>query len=132
MIIGRTTYITPFPCKYLNTHTNMCTIYDQRHEIYPECLSMEAGFKHKAFPADCTYIPTMAPKDYKPAREDRDWSREWQEFESFADDLDAPHDIRDLIRERGPHATPLHVEAFARIQAEAAARQDKDTENKNH
>jgi len=115
LIIGRNVYITPFPCKWLNVENNQCTIYDRRHELNPECLSMEDGFKHSAFPADCTYLPKMAPLNYKPAREDRDWSREWQDFESFADDLEVPYDIRDLIRARGPDAPPLHVEAFERI-----------------
>ena len=117
LIIGRTVYATPFPCKYLDVHTNQCTIYERRHEIYPDCLSMESGFKHSAFPADCTYIPTMAPKNYKPPREDRDWSGEWLDFDSFADDLDAPVDLRELIRARGPQAAPLHVDAFQKIQA---------------
>ena len=62
----------------------------------------------------------MAPPNYKPPREHRDWSAEWDDFDNFADDLDAPPDLRELIRARGPNAAPLHVEAFARIQAQAA------------
>lgn len=122
LIIGRNVYITPFPCKYLDVEKNACTIYENRHEIYPDCLTMEAGFKHAAFPADCTYIPTMAPKNYKPALDGRDWSEEWENFDTFADDLDAPHDLRDMIRARGPNAPPLYIEAFAKITAESDLR----------
>src|SRR5207249_782624 len=73
IIVGRTVYISPFPCEFLDTQTNMCTVYDRRHEMNPDCLSMETGFKHSAFPTDCTYVPEMAPKNYKPAREDYNW-----------------------------------------------------------
>ena len=68
LIIGRRTYITPFPCDYLDTATNLCTIYETRREVYPECLSIEVGLTQSAFPEDCPYVPVLAPPNYKPAR----------------------------------------------------------------
>ena len=117
IIVGRSVYLTPFPCEYLDTNANMCTIYDRRHELNPECLSIETGLKHSAFPQDCGYVVYRAPKKYKPAREDFDWAAEWKDFDEIADDLEVPTQIRGLIRERGPDARPLYDEAFERIQA---------------
>ncbi|HLX63535.1 MAG TPA: hypothetical protein VKX17_19855 [Planctomycetota bacterium] len=117
IIVGRTVYITPFPCEYLDTATNSCTIYDRRHELNPECLSVEDGMKHDAFPGDCPYVVEFAPADYKTAREDYNWAAEWAEYDELADDLDVSDRTRELIRARGPLAPPLHREAFERIQA---------------
>ena len=117
IIVGRTVYISPFPCEYLDTEKNLCTIYDRRHELNPDCLSMETGFKHSAFPTDCTYVPELAPKNYKPAREDYDWAAEWDEIDEIADDLEVSAAVRATIRARGPDARPMYVEAFERIQA---------------
>ena len=116
IIVGRTVYITPFPCEFLDTHTNMCTVYERRHEMNPDCLSMETGFKHSAFPSDCPYVPEMAPPKYKPAREDYDWADEWDDFDNLADDLDVSAQVRGTVRARGPNARPMHVEAFERLQ----------------
>ncbi len=116
IIVGRTVYITPFPCEFLDTQTNMCTVYERRHELNPECLSMETGFKHSAFPSDCPYVPEMAPPNYKPAREDYNWAAEWEDFDNLADDLDVSAPVRGTVRARGPNARPMHAEVFDRIQ----------------
>lgn len=117
IIVGRTVYITPFPCEFLDTQTNMCTVYDRRHELNPDCLSIETGMKYGAFPEDCPYVPEMAPKNYKAAREDFDWVGEWRDFDEIADDLGVKAHIRGIVRARGPHARPMYDEAFERIQA---------------
>jgi len=62
--IGDTIYYTPFPCEYLDTETKLCTIYEKRHEINPECLSVEEGIRLGIFPADCPYVRDIP--DYKP------------------------------------------------------------------
>ena len=117
LIIGRKVYITPFPCDYLDTATNLCTIYDKRHEIYPDCLTLEQGFKTSAFPEDCPYVPALAPKNYKPAREGYDWNADWEDFDEFADDMEATPEMREILRQRGPDAPPMYVETFARVLA---------------
>src|SRR5579862_2560098 len=110
IIIGRIVYITPFPCEFLNTATNLCTIYDRRKELNPLCLSVPEGMKVSAFPVDCPYVPEHAPKNYRPAVE-HDWSSEWDDFDSLADDLDVSPEMREKVRARGPHAPPMYVEA---------------------
>lgn len=110
VLIGRTVYITPFPCEYLDTNTNLCTIYDRRQELNPLCLSVPDGMTVSAFPSDCPYVPIHAPKNYKPAVE-HDWSGEWHDFDNLADDLDVSPAMREKVRARGPHAKPMYAEA---------------------
>lgn len=120
IIIGRTVYITPFPCEYLNTDTNMCTIYDRRHELNPYCLNVEDAIKHNSFPADCPYVEEQAPPRYRAAREDLDWPREFEDFDSLADDLDVSPEVREKVRLRGPAMPPMYVEAYEKILAQRA------------
>ena len=122
IIVGRAVFITPFPCEFLDTNTNLCTIYDKRHELNPHCLSVEEGMKVSAFPEDCPYVPELAPKNYSPAKDGWDWDREdWTDFDDLADDLDVPVDVREKVRARGPNSQPMYVEAYQRIQQQREA-----------
>ena len=115
-IIGKRVYITPFPCEFLDVHTNLCTIYEQRHKLNPTCLSVPKGLKHSSFPADCPYVKAHAKAGYKPASENYDWSDDWKDFETFADDAEVSPAMRALIKKRGPDAPPLYAETFARLR----------------
>lgn len=64
LIIGDQVIYTPFPCKYLDLSTHLCTIYEKRHKINPECLTVEEGIRLGVFPLDCPYVKDIA--DYKP------------------------------------------------------------------
>lgn len=121
IIVGSTVFITPFPCEYLDTETNLCTVYERRHEANPECLNMVEGMKHSAFPADCGYVPAMAPKGYRPAIDTWHWNGEWSDFDHLADQLDVSDETREKVRARGPWAPPMWVDANERIAAQAAA-----------
>lgn len=121
LIIGRNVYITPFPCEFLDTETNLCTIYEKRHELNPLCLTMEQGMKVSAFPADCGYVPTMAPEGYNPAREDYNWKKEWRGFDIIAEDLDVSDHTYDRVIARGPDAPPMYVEANAMLDEKRKA-----------
>ena len=121
VIIGRYVYITPFPCEYLDTNTNLCTVYDRRHELNPKCLSVKAGLKVNAFPVDCPYVAEMAPRHYRPAREDYDWSEDWRHFDKWADEMEVPGEVRERVRQRGPGKPPMYVDAQVRIAQLAAA-----------
>ncbi|HYG73505.1 MAG TPA: hypothetical protein VEK08_00630 [Planctomycetota bacterium] len=121
IIVGRTVFITPFPCEFLDTKTNLCTIYDRRHELNPLCLSIADGMKVSAFPEDCPYVEKQAPRNYRPARDNWDWKNEWSGFDDLADDLDVSAETREKVRARGPDAPPMYVEAYARIQAQREA-----------
>ena len=47
---------THTPCTYLHVETNLCTVYERRHEMNPDCLGVEAGIARGVFPADCPYV----------------------------------------------------------------------------
>ncbi|MCY3022673.1 MAG: hypothetical protein NTW87_27150 [Planctomycetota bacterium] len=104
-------FITPFPCKFLDVRTSLCTVYPRRHEVNRACLSVPQGLKASAFPADCPYVATLAPPDYKPAREGWDWKGQWDDFDDLADDLGVSPEFREMVRARGPHAPPMYTEA---------------------
>ena len=44
------------PCRHLDVETNLCRVYERRHELNPDCLDVEAGTKRGVFPADCPYV----------------------------------------------------------------------------
>ncbi len=120
LIIGRTVYITPFPCEFLDTATNLCTIYERRHELNPQCLSVEQGLKVSAFPEDCPYVEQCAPPKYKPARENWNWAREWVDFDEIAEDLEVSPETREKVRSRGPNAEPMYIAVFKRTEQQRA------------
>jgi hypothetical protein len=117
VILGGRAVITPFPCQYLDTATNTCTVYERRHAVNPRCLSVAEGLKHSAFPADCPYVALLAPPDYQPAVEQWDWAGQWHEFDQLADELGVPAGVREKVRARGPHAPPLWAETRERCAA---------------
>jgi hypothetical protein len=113
VIVGRTVYITPFPCEFLDTAKNLCSVYDRRHELNPLCLDVASALKLHALPADCGYVPVYAPPGYRPAREDYDWSREWDELDELAEDLNVSPELLAKVRARGKHAPPMYAEVNA-------------------
>ena len=57
LLVGdRIVYYTGIPCRYLDAETNLCRVYERRHEANPDCLGVEAGTKRGVFPADCPYV----------------------------------------------------------------------------
>ena len=120
--VGRgVVYITPFPCDFLDIHTNLCTIYPSRFDLNPLCLSVKDGMQVNAFPADCPYVPGYAPPGYQPARDEWDWGSEWSNFDDLADDLDVSEQTRAWVRARGPLAPPMYAEVNARRQRQAGS-----------
>jgi len=69
LIIDDCVFTTETPCKYLDTRTNLCTIYPRRHKINPQCLTVEQGIRYGVFPADCPYVKDLP--HYRPAEEGR-------------------------------------------------------------
>lgn len=122
VIIGPTVFITPFPCEFLDTETNLCTVYEERFEKNPYCLAVDQGMQVSAFPEDCGYVPKLAPPGYVPAREGWTWKGRWHQFDDYADDLDVSQETRERIRELGPKGQPLWIEANERIKVEREKR----------
>lgn len=56
-------YFTNVPCKFLDTETNLCKVYDNRHNAHIRCMTIEEGIKVRAFPADCPYVQDV--KEYQ-------------------------------------------------------------------
>ncbi|MCZ7645151.1 MAG: hypothetical protein M5U26_07680 [Planctomycetota bacterium] len=120
IIIGRTVFVTPFPCEFLDTDRNRCTVYEERFEKNPECLSISEGLKHSAFPASCPYVEAYAPPGYRPAIDTWDWEGEWMNFDELSDLLTVSDAMREKIRARGPWARPMWLEAQERKLDERA------------
>ena len=79
VIDGEIVYL-PFPCPYLDEDTRLCTIYERRHEVNPDCLTLEEGIRIGVFPADCPYVAGI--EGYKPPREK--WTR--RDIEAYYDE----------------------------------------------
>lgn len=61
---------TPFKCSFLDGETGGCTVYDQRHEVNPQCLPMVEAIRRRLLPTDCPYVAGI--KGYKGPRDMRD------------------------------------------------------------
>lgn len=51
-------------CEHLDPKTKLCTIYERRHDINPQCLSVAQGIELEVFPADCPYVRDLP--NYRP------------------------------------------------------------------
>jgi len=51
---------TDTPCHYLDLDSRLCRVYERRHEVNPDCLSVEDGIARGVFPADCPYVGGLA------------------------------------------------------------------------
>ncbi len=70
VILEKEVYYTDIPCVYLDLETNLCTVYEHRFEVNPDCLTVEEGIKMGVFPADCPYVKDLP--GYRPPHTDCD------------------------------------------------------------
>lgn len=70
LLIGDTVVYTDVPCPYLDIDSRLCRVYEKRHEVNPDCLTVEEGIKRGVFPADCPYVKGLA--GYRAPIEDTD------------------------------------------------------------
>lgn len=49
---------TDEPCAYLDTVTHLCTVYERRHEVEPDCISLTEHLVRTLhwLPKDCAYV----------------------------------------------------------------------------
>jgi len=49
---------TDEPCSHLDTTTNLCKVYDRRHELVPDCISLTEKLVRSLhwLPPDCAYV----------------------------------------------------------------------------
>lgn len=53
---GDAVVITDVPCEFLDTETNLCTVYPQRYIRQPLCSSAEVSLESCTLPEDCPYV----------------------------------------------------------------------------
>jgi len=53
-------FATPVMCKYYDSETGLCTVYERRHEVNPQCLDRQSAIERGVFPADCPYVRDIA------------------------------------------------------------------------
>ncbi len=68
VVVGDEVFLMDDHCPYLDPATNLCTIYERRHKLNPQCLTIDQGIKLRAFPAGCPYVAGLS--GYKPPRTD--------------------------------------------------------------
>lgn len=87
LIIGGEIVYTPFPCPYLDEATRLCTVYERRHEVNPDCLPVEMGIRFGVFPPDCPYVRDLP--GYVPPR----LGMTPEEIEAYADEVEGLLDL---------------------------------------
>ncbi len=53
---GELVVITDIPCKFLDTETNECTVYEERFIKQPLCTTAAASAESCTLPDDCPYV----------------------------------------------------------------------------
>lgn len=66
VLVDGVIFTTTRPCRYYNTTSGLCRVYEKRFEKNPGCLSVEQGTEYGVFPADCPYVAEV--EGYAPPR----------------------------------------------------------------
>lgn len=56
---------TDEPCQHLDTKTRLCTIYEHRHEVEPDCISLTEELVRTLhwLPEECAYVAYVRLQD---------------------------------------------------------------------
>lgn len=56
---------TDEPCVHLDTASNLCKVYEKRHEVEPDCISLTEKLVRTLnwLPEDCAYVEHMRYED---------------------------------------------------------------------
>jgi len=63
LIVEDEVFVLPESCPYLDAETKLCSVYERRHEVNPDCADMATAIRARVFPADCPYVADIA--DYR-------------------------------------------------------------------
>jgi uncharacterized cysteine cluster protein YcgN (CxxCxxCC family) len=68
---------TDEPCAHLDTETNLCKVYERRHEVQPDCISLTADLVRYIhwLPEDCAYVEYVRHRDTLVAVRDAEKAR---------------------------------------------------------
>ena len=58
-------YLMPGFCRFFDVKTRLCWVYEKRHQMNKDCLTVAQALKQGALPPDCPYAREV--KGYKPA-----------------------------------------------------------------
>ena len=64
IIVGTTVFYTPYPCKWFDEATKLCSVYERRQQENPACLPIDDAIERGVLPADCPYVAGL--DDYLP------------------------------------------------------------------
>ena len=56
LIVEDEVFVLPEACPHLDPETKLCRVYERRHEVNPECATMEQAIAARVFPDDCPYV----------------------------------------------------------------------------
>ncbi len=62
-MIGDKPIFTRNHCEYLDTNSNLCTVYKDRFQKKPGCLTIDQAIKSNSLPDSCPYIKDI--KNYQ-------------------------------------------------------------------
>ena len=62
---GGVVHYTDEPCVHLDTETNLCKVYERRHEVEPDCISLTEELVRYIhwLPEDCAYVVHVRHQD---------------------------------------------------------------------
>jgi uncharacterized protein len=61
--IGKIPVFTNMHCEFLDENTNLCTVYENRFKMKPDCMTVDQAIRTKALPNSCPYVKNL--KDYE-------------------------------------------------------------------
>ena len=89
-------YLTPFYCPHLDPTTRLCTVYERRFQVNPNCLPVERSLERGVFPADCPYV--AGREDYRPPVETLDFFGLGQLARQIAEELEVSEEEFERVR----------------------------------
>ena len=57
---------TPFPCRFLDLETRLCSVYERRHEVNRACIDLVSAIEMEILPDGCPYV--VGFKGYRPPK----------------------------------------------------------------
>ena len=90
LVGGRVIYMEDY-CRYLDTATMLCRVYERRFKVNPACKTVSAAIRMGILPAGCPYVKDIP--DYVPPIEDWDSPEAENVISRFAGEQQSPGDL---------------------------------------
>ena len=56
-------FYTDRVCRFWDTKTRLCTVYERRQEVCPDCADMDRAIKNGILPQDCPFVADLEDYD---------------------------------------------------------------------